>query len=366
MEHRQLTLTGWTSPDGREFALVLQTDGTAFVEVGPDGSLDYVGRLPTQTGNSLWRDSKVIGNFAYIGSEASGHGLQIFDLTKLLVVKPFFKAPNPPKTFSVKTDLTALFDKFGNSHNIVANVATNMIYAVGTGSQARCSGGLYMVDVSNPAKPVSPGCVSNDGYVHDAQCVVYSGVDTEFVGHEICFNYNEDTLTIVDITDKKNPVQLSRTAYKGHAYTHQGWLTSADMKYLVLDDELDEMDGTVPDSFTRTYIFDVGDLTKPVHTGTYKGPALSIDHNQYIKEGLSYQANYRSGLRVVDVRSIPSDPTGGTMKQVGFFDCDPTDDKDTSGAVDFGGSWGVYPFFASGFVVLNSIERGLFSLKYTG
>ena len=74
---------GWTSADGREFAIVGQTDGTAFVEVKDDGSLEYVGRLPTQTDSSVWRDMKVIKDHVYIGSEAEGHGLQVFDLTKV-------------------------------------------------------------------------------------------------------------------------------------------------------------------------------------------------------------------------------------------------------------------------------------------
>lgn len=70
-----------------------------------------------------------------------------------------------------------------------------MIYAVGTARSSACKGGLFMVDVSNPAKPVSPGCVSQDGYVHDAQCVVYDGPDSQYLGKEICFNYNEDTVS---------------------------------------------------------------------------------------------------------------------------------------------------------------------------
>lgn len=74
---------GWTSADGREFGVVGQTDGVAFVEVLEDGSLEYVGRLATQTDPSVWRDLKVIGDHTYIGSEAEGHGLQIFDLNKV-------------------------------------------------------------------------------------------------------------------------------------------------------------------------------------------------------------------------------------------------------------------------------------------
>lgn len=68
----------------------------------------------------------------------------------------------------------------------------------------------------------SAGCFSLDGYTHETQCVVYDGPDTLYRDHEICFNSNEDTLTIVDATDKLEQVQVSRTGYGGSAYTHQG------------------------------------------------------------------------------------------------------------------------------------------------
>lgn len=47
------------------------------------GSIKYLGRLPTQTDDSVWRDMKVVDGYAYIGSEAEGHGLQVFDLRKV-------------------------------------------------------------------------------------------------------------------------------------------------------------------------------------------------------------------------------------------------------------------------------------------
>lgn len=78
---------GWEhiGDDGkiREFGLVGQDDGTAFVELLLEGQVAYLGRLPTQTVKSVWRDIKVIGDFAYIGSEAEGHGIQVFDLLKV-------------------------------------------------------------------------------------------------------------------------------------------------------------------------------------------------------------------------------------------------------------------------------------------
>ena len=99
-----------------------------------------------------------------------------------------------------------------------------------------------MIDVSDPLNPVFDGCYSEDGYSHDIECVIYRGPDSRYQGREICFGYNENTLTIVDIDDRSNPVQLSRTSYAEYYYTHQGWLSS-DQKWVLMDDELDEVFG---------------------------------------------------------------------------------------------------------------------------
>lgn len=198
--------------------------------------------------------------------------------------------------------------------------------------------------------------------------MIYKGPDEKYIGQEICFNYNEDTLTIVDVTDKAKPIQISKTPYVGASYTHQGWLADPeDHSYLLLDDELDEMDGTgaAANGHTTTYIFDIKDLSAPKHTGIYQSPVRSIDHNQYVLDGLSYQSNYGSGLRIVDVSSVFEDPSGSGFKEVGSFDVHPEDDA-KGGEVEFVGSWSVYPYFASGHILLNSIERGIYSLKYTG
>lgn len=176
-----------------------------------------------------------------------------------------------------------------------------------------------------------------------------------------------EKLTIVDVTDKKNPVQISRTPYVGASYTHQGWLVnSADMTFLLLDDELDEVQksGVAANERTTTYIFNISSLANPTNTGFYQSPAKSIDHNQYVVDGFSYQSNYNSGLRIVDVSSVEEDPTGKSIKQVGFFDCSPEDDE-YGGIPGFSGSWSVYPYFKSGHILLNSIDRGLYALRYS-
>ncbi|PVE32344.1 regulator, partial [Enterococcus faecalis] len=107
--------------------------------------------------------------------------------------------------------------------------------------------------IQNPASPTNAGCFSSDGYTHDAHCVVYTGPDVQHQGKEICFNSNEDTVTIVDVTNKALPVQLSRTGYAGSGYTHQGWVDESQTYYLQ-DDELDEMNSG---HGTRTYVWDI-------------------------------------------------------------------------------------------------------------
>ena len=80
---------------------------------------------------------------------------------------------------------------------------------------------------------------------------------------------------------------------------------------------------------------------------------------------MSYQSNYGSGLRMVNVTSITDDDTGAGFEEIGFFDVHPDDDE-VGGEATFNGAWSVYPFFESGIIIVNSIERGLFALRHSG
>ena len=75
---------GWVSPvTGKEYALVAVSNGLAFVDISTPEAPVYLGMLPTHTTNSLWRDVETMDNYCFVGSEASGHGLQVFDLLQL-------------------------------------------------------------------------------------------------------------------------------------------------------------------------------------------------------------------------------------------------------------------------------------------
>ena len=332
---------GWQDPlTGKEYAIVGRSTGTAFVDISDPVRPTYLGNLPAPSWLSQWRDMKVYRDHAFIVTESSRSGMQVFDLTQLRTVT------SPPLTFSE----TAHYTGFSDAHNIAINVDSGFAYAVGTNT---CDGGLHMINIQNPANPTSAGCFSDDGYTHDTQCVNYLGPDPDHQGAEICFNSNEDTLTIVDVTDKARPVMLSRTGYRGSRYTHQGWLTE-DHAYFVLGDELDEP--RFYNKGTRTYLLDVSDLESPTLVGTHVSTATTaVDHNQYVNGKYTYQANYEAGLRILDVTDIAN----GNLTEVAFFDMLP----DTESYRSFDGAWGNYPFFDSGIVIVSVRRHGLFVLR---
>ena len=334
---------GWTdSQTGKEYAIMGRTSGTSFVDISDPENPVYLGNLPTSSLSSTWRDMKVYQDHVYVVADSAGsHGMQVFDLTQLRNVA------SPPATFSE----TTVYNNFGSAHNIVINEDTGFAYAVGVSSgTTSCSGGLHMINIQNPANPVFAGCFSDDGYTHDAQCVTYNGPDADHQGSEVCFNSNEDTLTIVDVTNKSAPVQLARIGYAGSRYTHQGWLTE-DQQYFLLDDELDEQQNG---HNTRTFMWDVSNLDSPSLIGTYTASTPNIDHNMYVKGDYVYQANYRAGLRILDISNIGA----SSLSEVAYFDIYPANDS-----ANFNGAWSTYPYFDSGVVIVSGIEQGLFILR---
>ncbi|KXH50240.1 hypothetical protein CNYM01_08921 [Colletotrichum nymphaeae SA-01] len=369
---------GWTSADGREFVAIGQYDGTAFAEISKEGKLVYLGRLPQYDSiGSNWREIRIVGDIAVIGSEAIKHGVQFFDMKKILDLDPA-----NPKNFT-QAELTGHWDELpvGRTHNIVVNQELNYAIACGSvGGNATirvrdnlpCRGGLIFLNISDPTNVTSPGCAAGDGYVHDAECLVYRGPDTRYYGRDVCYGYNEDTLTIYDVTDKTGNVTniISISDYPGAQYVHQGVVNNETwQEYIFLDDEFDERDakvGPMTQGLPTTHIFDIRDLEKPVYTGHYAGKTRSIDHNQYIVGGYLYQSNYGNGLNVIDVSSVTKDPTGASICEAGFFDIYPEDDEEVGGGkVQFAGSWSSYANFKSGFIFVHTIERGSFVVKMT-
>lgn len=345
-------LWGWTDPaTGKEYAVVGRNNATTFVDLSDPGHPVYLGELPLTEGATpnMWRDVKVFANHAFIVADQAGpHGVQVFDLTRLRDVT------EPPVVF----DADAHYDGIHSAHNIVVNEGTGFAYVVGaSGGGETCGGGLHMIDVREPKNPTFAGCFADansgnagTGYSHDAQCIRYHGPDPDYQDREICLGANENALSISDVTDKDEPVALSTAEYPNTGYLHQGWVTD-DHRYFFMNDEIDELAGNV--SRTRTLVWDIADLEDPVLVKEHFGTTGSSDHNLYVQGDYMYQANYVSGLRILDISS-PEEP-----EEVGFFDTVTAGD-DVPG---FAGAWSVYPYFESGLIIVSSMREGLFVLR---
>ena len=319
---------GWTDPDdGTEYALVGLDNGTAFIDISDPVNPIYLGKLPTHTTPSIWRDIKVYQNHAFVVSEAGGHGMQVFDLTRLRNVS------NPPEIFTED----AHYAGFGGSHNIAINEETGYAYSLGDNT---FGGGLHFINIQDPSNPTAAGGYADGGYTHDTQVITYDGPDSDYTGKEIAFASNADHVEIVDVTNKSNPIQIASFEYPATGYTHQNWLTE-DRNYMLLGDEGDEFDFGFD---TRTLVFNISDLDNIVLHMEYEGETSSVDHNGYVIGDKYYLANYSSGLRVVDI----SDIENGNMTASSYFDSYPSNNN-----ANYDGSWNVYPFFESGNIVIS-------------
>ena len=363
---------GWTdSSTGKEYALMGLDNGTAIVDISIPTAPLYLGKIPTATVPSSWRDLKVYNDHVFIVSEAAGHGMQVFDLKQL-------------RGLDSKQNFTAdyVYSGYGHSHNIAINTDSGYAYTAGAGS-SNDPVGIHALNISNPLAPVLELQLSEYGYSHDAQIVNYKGPDSDHYGKEIYMGSNETKVVFVDVTDKNNPELISQFFYDDE-YTHQSWLTE-DHRYALLGDELDELDQSVrpwvlkENVKTRTIVIDVSDLDNPVLHFNYLSDNEAIDHNGYVVGSKFYLASYTSGMRVIDIINIEQK----NFTEIGFFDThienhdhntfnlslprwsDPGDHTGKKGQEieAFNGAWNVYPFFNSENIIISDINSGLFIVK---
>jgi choice-of-anchor B domain-containing protein len=323
---------GYTSPAGREYAIIGLNNGTGFAEVTNPGSTQVVAFLSGPT--SLWRDMKVFGEYAYAVSEGGG-GIQIFDLTQI-----------DSGIVTLAGQQTA--GGTASSHNVAIDDVSGFLYRCGGGSN-----GLRIYDLNaNPTNPPQVGAWA-DRYVHDAQIVTFT--EGPNAGRQIAFcfgGYNggstETGVDILDVTNKSAIVNVARVQYPQAAYCHQGWI-SEDGTVLYMLDEQDEINFGVT---SRIHLVDISDLQHPSYLGVSTNDNPATTHNAYVVGSRLFAANYRSGVRVHDI-SVPSQPA-----EIAMFDTYPGSD-----ASGYNGCWSVFADFPSGTVVASDMQRGLFVIR---
>ena len=318
---------GYTSPSGREYALMGLNGGTGFVEVTDPGNPVKVAFIPGA--DSQWHDVRTYQQYAYAVSEGND-GILVIDISQI--------------DSGIVTQVNKVTTGGSNStHTLTINEDSGYLYRSGGGGN-----GLRIYSLANPANPTYVGAWT-PRYVHAATVVSYTS--GPYAGKEIAFccgglnNGATDTgVDILDVTDKSNIQYLSHTSYTARAYAHQAWPTE-DLQYLYVGDELDE-NGT---NKTVTKVLDISDLSNPVELPEFTSSKKAISHNIYVKGDTIFEANYTAGLRVFDA-SDPENPV-----ETSWFDTYPEGSN-----ASFNGLWHAYPFFPSGLVIGSDIEKGLF------
>ena len=332
---------GYTSPSGREYAIMGVSEGVVFIEVTDPTQPQVVNAYQAEE-VSTWRDMKTYQQFAYVVSDEGDQGLWVFDLRDI---------------DAGSVHLISFYD-VGDNHNVAVDVQSGYLYLSGIGNGSLP--GMSIYDLETPAEPRFLTKWGQSA-VHDLQVVTYTSGSHQ--GRQVAFLFTNEVgataddepiwvnheLVIVDVTDKQNIQELSRLPYSNAAFSHQGWLSS-NMQYLYLTDEADEATGENPNTTTR--IIQVQDLSNPAEIGTFTNGNTSIDHNLYTHNDMIFAANYTSGLRIFDATN-PVAPV-----EIAYFDTHPENDEPL-----FEGLWTSYPYFPSGTIIGSDIQKGLFAWR---
>lgn len=321
--------SGYVSASGREYAIIGLRNGQAIVEITDIANPVIINHIPGSS--TLWHESAVKGDYAYLVSDSQGVGVQIVDLRNV----DQGQAP-----------LVATYTGQGivTVHTIQASPSSPTIFLHGSNI---ANGGCVALDVSNPTAPVYKGAW-NTRYVHDAWYIKYDS--GPYAGKEIgFFACSSGGLYVVDVTNKSSMTTLGFQKYSGTNYCHSVQITN-DRKYALVNDELDESNGVY--NGATTHVLDVQNLSTPNKVKTFTNNINCIDHNSnLLPNNYMVLAAYTEGCRIYDV----SDPLN--IKETGYFDTYPG-----GSGMSFNGDWGLWAFFPSGNLILTDINRGLFVL----
>ncbi len=319
---------GYVDHDGNEYALVGCANGFSYVDISDPSNPQEVFFISGT--NSIWRDLKTWGNYAYVTTEAED-GLLIVDLDDL-----------SGQTYTYWTD------QFMRAHNIYIDENG---YAYIFGSQDGPASGAIILDLNNdPMNPTVAG-LFNDYYLHDGMvrgdtlwgAAVYEGV-----------------MSAIDVSDKSNPVILGSTPTSCN-FTHNAWV-SDDGNYVFTTDEQANCN---VGAYDVSNVSDIQEIDL-IQSWNNENGELVVPHNtHFISNTYEYinpvqsdylvTSYYSSGVTVIDA----SDPFN--LTEVAYYDTSPNFNGE-----QMEGCWGAYPFLPSGLILASDRQTGLHILEISG
>lgn len=308
---------GWTSPAGREYAIIGYSVGTAIYDITDAPSIVQCDTVPGPVSYYNYREFTVVDHYLYIVSEGSSGnaGLQIVDLQYL---------PD-----SVKHVKNWTFPGYLTTHTIKSS--GNFLYLNG----ANYSGGaLTILDITDRENPVKRGTAPGP-YSHD--CFIKN--DTVYAAN--VYNPNSK-MSIISAIDKDNPTVIGQFVYP-NAVCHNVWF-SDNRRWLLTTDE---------GGSNHLRLWDASNLSNIIFAYEYIPYETAMVHNAYFKGDTIFMSHYRAGIVALDVHNLPAQPT-----VIGYYDTYP------GSGLDYQGAWNVYPYYASGKFIGSDITGGLFVLRF--
>ena len=313
---------GYTDAMGNEYAIIGLGNGVSILDLSTPSNPVQVGFAPGD--QSVWRDIKVWGDYAYITCDQGDDGLMVIDMSNLpngitySFYRPELVLPNGTDTLN-------------KAHNIWID-ENGVAYISGANIGNR---GVIMLDVATtPGTPIYLGAEDVE-YAHDC----YARGDTLYTA-DIYGGY----FSIYDVSNKANPVFLGSQTTPT-LFTHNLWL-SDNSNYLFTTDEK-----------ANAYVgaYDVSDPSDIKELDRFRPDSTLgtgvIPHNVHVWDDFLIVSYYTDGCILVDA-SRPHN-----LIEVGNFD---TYIPPTTG---FQGVWGAYPYFASGLIVASDIGNGAYILQ---
>ncbi len=303
---------GWEDGSGNEYALVGLENGFSCVDVtNPSSPVEefFISDI-----NSIWRDIKTWGDYAYITTEANA-GLLIVDLTDL-TGNTYWHVSQ----FTNSTTGSSI--SFTSAHNIYIdeNGIAYIFAPRNNGSSVANSGAVFLDVNANATIPEYLGEWTGQ-YIHDGM----ARGDTMYAG---CIYAGK--LFVVDVSNKSNPQTLGSVSTP-NTFTHNAWV-SDDGNYVFTTDEQS-------DAYLAAYdITNISNIQEVDRIQSNPG-SNSIPHNTHVDGNFLITSYYRDGTTVHDI-TYPNH-----MIQVAYYD------SYTGSGNGFNGCWGTYPFLSSGNII---------------
>ena len=312
---------GYVDNSGIEYALVGTKTGTSIVSLANPASPSEILFIPGF--NSIWRDLKTWGDFAYVTCDQGQDGLLIIDLSPLPSGTPTYQFWRPELTINGNTDT------LNKAHNLYID-ENGYCYIAGSNIS---SGETFILDVqSTPGVPILTDATLAI-YAHDA----YARGDTLWTS-----DINDGTFSVYDVSNKNN-ISFLANQTTPRDFCHNAWISDDGNSLFTTDEKSGAWIGS----------YDVSDMDNISEIDRWRTPNPStIPHNVHTYNDYLVISYYTDGLIILDA-SRPNN-----LIEVGRYDTYFAQPE-----TGFYGAWGAYPFSPSGSIYISDINSGLYVLQ---